>query len=549
MEQAHSATEAQDNAVAAEAPPVNQAVLEMAQGQHTRNIFVEVEYCHVADPLHWIAGTDLCTLDVAVHFARARGVVDASSEGPLYLAQAFARRKLQDRSGQGRLSEDEIGAVHLYTQNSEWFKAVNESLRSQDRCTAAPFLPYMKLLLTALHKVPTIKGVVYRGIQKGLDEVGAYGKGADVTWWGFSSTTMNVDMLKGFLGESGARTQFELEVECAYDVSDCSALCGESEAILPPGTVFTVVDVLPQDDGLTVVHLKQKLMDGPINVAPHVFYTSSNWPSGCRSSKQSESSVADTSLDTGAALVRLHSFTEYEGWIDGPNLLVQELNIEGAKLKASSLPGCAGFTFHADSLLGTYTVYFKGELGFHPAPFHQAHGQARERWFSFLAEHAYPEGAQSCLPLQSQKRIEHSLHQSRVQLESSSLAWQHSIHKESLAKIHEVETQTYAASCDVEFWVCKMKQKQNKQEALDQGLMLSSVDGLFQLPLMSCDEMVAWRRSKESRVEQMRKDRLATIERETLLAKAFLLENHRHMTRYLIKHEAKLSKLLVQASC
>ena len=50
---------------------------------------------------------------------------------------------------------------------------MNGALRTHDLDALAPFLPFVKLLLTALYKLPLARAKVYRGVKLDLHEVNA----------------------------------------------------------------------------------------------------------------------------------------------------------------------------------------------------------------------------------------------------------------------------------------------------------------------------------------------------------------------------------------
>ena len=51
------------------------------------------------------------------------------------------------------------------------YPRLNRALREHDYVELVPYLPFMKLLLTALYKLPLIKARVYRGIKLDLSKV------------------------------------------------------------------------------------------------------------------------------------------------------------------------------------------------------------------------------------------------------------------------------------------------------------------------------------------------------------------------------------------
>ncbi|CAF5170163.1 unnamed protein product, partial [Rotaria magnacalcarata] len=72
---------------------------------------------------------------------------------------------------------------------------LNESLRAENREQLKPWFSFLKLFLTALYKLPSKNGTVWRGI-KGVDLSTKYKTGTKFAWWGVSSCTTNVEVLE-----------------------------------------------------------------------------------------------------------------------------------------------------------------------------------------------------------------------------------------------------------------------------------------------------------------------------------------------------------------
>lgn len=62
------------------------------------------------------------------------------------------------------LTVDEIGAINLYTQNTPFYRVLNEVLRSRKRDDAKQLLSYLKLLITGINKLPVTKTTLFRGM-------------------------------------------------------------------------------------------------------------------------------------------------------------------------------------------------------------------------------------------------------------------------------------------------------------------------------------------------------------------------------------------------
>lgn len=160
------------------------------------------------------------------------------------------------------LTSDESAAICLYTM--EWmprerclYSVLNSTLRDQNRDLLRPWFPYLKLLLTALARLPARHMVVYRGIK--LDLAKDYPKGKVFVWWGFSSCTASIDVLQAdaFLGKTQVRTMFTIECQNGKDIRHHSHFKKENEILLMAATQFEVVASLDQGNGLHLIQIKE----------------------------------------------------------------------------------------------------------------------------------------------------------------------------------------------------------------------------------------------------------------------------------------------------
>ena len=172
------------------------------------------------------------------------------------LSQYINKAKISSRSPRKGLQQDEQAAINLYTQETPFYQKLNEALRNNDQRTLQVWYSYLKLFFTALYKLPEYKGTVWRGVAKDLSAT--FHENSEHVWWAFSSCTSSVKVLKSpsFLGATGARTLFNIEVFDGRNVSEFSDL-NEDEILLLPGTRLRVISVLPQPPGLHIIHLKQ----------------------------------------------------------------------------------------------------------------------------------------------------------------------------------------------------------------------------------------------------------------------------------------------------
>ena len=208
----------------------------------------------VLTPITGIGATPrLPLMDAAI----ASGVPDMDAHG-FVAAEHGAALARNDPHG---LDQDETAAISLYTHESELYPTLNDLLRQRDRKRLRPFFPYLRLLMDARRKLPRHVGTVWRGV-KGVDLRDKYLKGSEVYWWAFSSTTKDLSTLQNpnFLGTSGVRTVFNIQVKRGVDIVRYSMFQGEAaeaEVLIFPGTKLRVVDSMDMGSGLFMVHLEE----------------------------------------------------------------------------------------------------------------------------------------------------------------------------------------------------------------------------------------------------------------------------------------------------
>jgi uracil DNA glycosylase len=165
----------------------------------------------------------------------------------------FGKRRVDD--GAARLSADAVAALYLYTCESAFYREINAVLRHPDRSRVVPYLPYLRLLFSAVSGLSVRTEPLWRGVP--LDLRAQYPVGRTVTWWGVSSCTSELGVARAFLGGRGKRTLFEVEPVRAVGIREFSAFTGEEEFILLPGTELKVTDVKAERGGLCTVKLTE----------------------------------------------------------------------------------------------------------------------------------------------------------------------------------------------------------------------------------------------------------------------------------------------------
>lgn len=174
---------------------------------------------------------------------------DEDVQTGVHCALQFAVGHLGDDRAEGRryaMTVDEVAAIHIYTQETQLYQTLNATLAAQNHVAVKPFLPYIKLLLTALYKLPVVKGSVTRGVDKRMGNLSeTYVEQQPVKLWRFNSSTRTVEVMGKFLvdDEHGAvpdGSLFLLQVLTGVDVKSFSANDTEDEVLLLPGTNYHV---------------------------------------------------------------------------------------------------------------------------------------------------------------------------------------------------------------------------------------------------------------------------------------------------------------------
>lgn len=163
-------------------------------------------------------------------------------------------KRLADQQA-GSLSADAVAALYLYTCESAFYREINAVLRHPDRSKLAPYLPYLRLLFSAVSGLPVRTEPLWRGVP--LDLRAQYPVGRTVTWWGVSSCTSELGVARAFLGGRGKRTLFEVRPARAVGIRRFSAFTGEEEFIMLPGTQLKVTEVTTERGGLCTVRLTE----------------------------------------------------------------------------------------------------------------------------------------------------------------------------------------------------------------------------------------------------------------------------------------------------
>ncbi|CAF3248858.1 unnamed protein product [Rotaria sp. Silwood2] len=164
------------------------------------------------------------------------------------------------------LTQDESASIQLYSMEASrgdesLYYVLNEYLRHKDRRKLIPFFAYLKLIFTALWKLPSHKGTVWRGVRQNISD--HYKVGEELIWWGFSSCTDSLDVLQSdhFLGNYGPRTLFNIECYSGKIIRNHSFYGAESEILLLPATRFLILGKMSPASDLHIIQLRE--IEGP----------------------------------------------------------------------------------------------------------------------------------------------------------------------------------------------------------------------------------------------------------------------------------------------
>lgn len=172
------------------------------------------------------------------------------------------------------LSHDEVVSIQLYTlewtpKEKSFYFLVNTTLRSENREQLQPWLPYLRLLMNALSKLPSNPHqIAYRGIP--LDVSKEYFVDKEFVWWSFISCTSSLQVLKNYIGRTGKRTIFNIVCYSSKDISQYSFYEQEKEMLFYPARQFRVKSCLNAGNQLHIIDLEELHPKTPLFPIPSI---------------------------------------------------------------------------------------------------------------------------------------------------------------------------------------------------------------------------------------------------------------------------------------
>lgn len=157
------------------------------------------------------------------------------------------------------LTRDEAASIRFYMMGvsksgQNVAEAVNRALRAGVSIHLERWLPYIKLIITALNKLPSYKGKIWRCTRGNITL--RYDK--NCLWSGFSSCTGTPEVIEGFFDKSSTYTIFEIECVNGKRIRDYSDNSHHDEVLLLPGTRLQVINTVYQGNNIYVIHLREE---------------------------------------------------------------------------------------------------------------------------------------------------------------------------------------------------------------------------------------------------------------------------------------------------
>lgn len=186
------------------------------------------------------------------------------------------------------VSDEDAKTIFIYTKDSDLYRKMNAALggygdEADPRANLVHYLPYVRLLKDSLALLPKVNRIVYRGVNLAHTILlnGAQ-VGDTITWWGFTSTTMDPRVLRakefcdaivsvtdGMVSnvqtqsrlygnvEPEKKTIFQIDACSGANIKQFSDVSHEDEVLLLPGSRFVVNAIALWRHGITEVRLTQ----------------------------------------------------------------------------------------------------------------------------------------------------------------------------------------------------------------------------------------------------------------------------------------------------
>jgi hypothetical protein len=146
--------------------------------------------------------------------------------------EGYAHKAKQNCTKNTKLTLDESAAIYLYTMQTPFHSKLNDRLRAENRDELVPWFAFLKLFIDALGKLPSLAITVWRGVTSNIHFNSA--EDSVQTWWTVNSCSKDLKVIECYLGGMG--TVFAIEAIHGKDIAKYSAIPGDQEVVLMPGT-------------------------------------------------------------------------------------------------------------------------------------------------------------------------------------------------------------------------------------------------------------------------------------------------------------------------
>lgn len=180
------------------------------------------------------------------------------------------------------LKVDEVAAINVYTQDKPeaFYAGLNAAMggyTSKKHKDLPAYLPFIRLLLTAMFKLEHIEALVWCGKMGTLAQlIQKKNVGDELTWWSFTSTSLSSDISMGFISYNHDKPEwplprviFRIKLTQGVQIAAFSDFGGggnggenEQEVIILPGTTFVIDAIIELGDLLTEVRMHEIVTGG-----------------------------------------------------------------------------------------------------------------------------------------------------------------------------------------------------------------------------------------------------------------------------------------------
>lgn len=175
-----------------------------------------------------------------------------------FLGTKVLEIKQKDFEHHDELTIDEASSIYLYTiKHTDPKRSVpyrlNKVLRSKDRAGINDWLPYLKLFVSALEKLPPFQGTIYCGFPDNASDrlIDQY------IFWGFNSCVTAASEITDVLRPCNQKTIFHIKCMNARSIHSYASDKNEYEVLLVPGTCLKILGKRTVDPSILIVDLQE----------------------------------------------------------------------------------------------------------------------------------------------------------------------------------------------------------------------------------------------------------------------------------------------------